>query len=82
MMGDHRKGYGAYMSRKDTLSKTATGKSRPIDTPARSADPKVSLGGDVGVEKKNRCLWNAEYSERDILIRHLSVCKSRHEIQL
>jgi hypothetical protein len=55
-MGDQRKGIGAYISRKDKLSKTATGKSRPSDTPARRADLKVSLGGEVDVEKKSRCL--------------------------
>jgi hypothetical protein len=68
-MEDPRKGNGAYMSLKDRLRTTAIGKSRPSETPARRADPNVSLGGDVGVEKKSRCLWNAEHVDRGMIIK-------------
>lgn len=60
-------GNGAYMSRKDRLSMTATGKSRPRETAAFKPEGKVRRGGVVGVEKKRRCRWKAVYVLRDIM---------------
>lgn len=59
LMGDRKYGYGAYISRKERLRRTAMGKSSPSETAARSPERKVSLGGLVGVEKKTRCFWKA-----------------------
>lgn len=66
LMVDSRYGKGAYMSFKDRLSITATGKSRPNETPARRPERKVNRGGWVGVEKKRRCRWKAVYVLRDM----------------
>jgi hypothetical protein len=82
MIGYQKKGYGAYISRKDRLRKTATGKSRPSDTPARRADSKVSLGEDVDVEKKSRCFWNAEYLDRDMIIKGRFIRRDRAESKM
>jgi hypothetical protein len=57
---------GTYIRCNDRLSMTATGKSRPRESPARGPDRKVNLGGSMSVEKNKRCPRKAAYKLRSM----------------